>query len=385
MATADRDRDATEDADSVVSRLASAQFVRIVTRADGDGVAAAGTLARALSGRRVPFQVSTARTEGGRAARARDGDDCETVVLGDGSAPGDAVGLSADDGTPLSVDAWRLARELGADGVAPLALAGVVATGRAPAAAPASLLEAVDAERRPGVAVPVTDPVDGLAHSTLVHGPFSGSPDRVRETLGDAATTTLEDVAAARSLASAVTLATLGVDASPTAATAVERVLRPRLAGPVTTVGGYADVLDAAARSSPGTAVALALGHDAREPALAVWREHGQRAHAAVRAGSTGRYDGLLAVRVDGTAPAGTVARLVAAYRSPEPVVAVTTDAHAAVAVRPDVDTPSPGVGRAVRTAVEGAAVDVTPRRAFVRLEETESTAFVAGLREALS
>ncbi len=384
MATADRDGDAIEGAESAVSRLASARFVRIVARADGDGVAAAGTLARALSERRVPFQVTTARTAAGRAARARGGEDGETVLLGAAPAP-DGVVRPSDGDEPLSVAAWRVAGELGAQDVAPLALAGVVAAGRDPGTAPPALLEAVDAERQPGVAIPVTDPVDGLAHSTLVHGPFSGSPDRVRETLGDAATTSLEDVEAARSLASGVTLATLAGDTSLTAAERVERALRPRLAGPMATLAGYADVLDAAARESPGTAVALALGHDAREPALAAWREHGQHAHEAVRQGSTGRYDGLLAVRADGPAPVGTVARLVAAYRSPEPVVAVTTDDHAAVAVRPETDAPSPGVERAVRTAAEDAPLDATSRRAFVRLEDTESAAFVAALREALA
>lgn len=388
MATVDRDGDGTiEDAEGAVSRLASAQFVRIVARADGDGVAAAGTLARALSERRVPFQVSTARTAAGRAARTRGGDDAETVLLGAASAPDGVVKPPTDDARePLSVAAWRIASELGVDrAAASLALAGVVAAGRHPETAPASLLQAVGAERQPGVAVPVTDPVDGLAHSTLVHGPFSGSPDRVREALGDV-TTTLGDVEAARSLASATTLATLSADASATAAAAVERALRPRLAGPMTTLGGYADVLDAAARESPGTAVALALGHDASDPALSAWREHGRRAHEAVREGSTGRYDGLLAVRVDGPAPVGTVARLVAAYRSPEPVVAVATDERAAVAVRPDSDPPSPGAKRAVRAAVGDAALDGTPHRAFARLAgDTESASFVAGLREALS
>ena len=43
--------------DSVAAALSSASFVRLVASADGDGLAAAGLLARALRRADVPFQV----------------------------------------------------------------------------------------------------------------------------------------------------------------------------------------------------------------------------------------------------------------------------------------------------------------------------------------
>lgn len=414
MATVDREDEVASDPGGLSARLSSAPFVRIVTRPDGDGVAAAGILARSLRARGVPFQVSTARTAARRRRRLTATEDAVAVLVGHGPVPEAATGLPAvgDGPVSLSVRAWHVARRVLDDAVAApettdavghLAVAGAVAAGHHPGAAgTAAILDGLDVERRPGVATPTT-PTDGLAHSTLVHGPFSGSPDRVRETLA-AADLDPDDETGARELASAVTLSTLGHEAATSAAAdAVERVLRPHVGGPLSTVAGHADVLDGAARESPGTAVALVLGHDAREPALAAWRDHGRRAHEAVRDASTGRYDGLLAVRADEGAPVETVARLVAGYRSPEPVVAVVAGDRAAAAVRPDADAPAGGLGRPVRAAVERATGDVhadtdadadadaavgvdDSRRSAVAClpPDTETTAFVACLREAL-
>lgn len=395
MATVDREGQSEGEpagAEGLATSLASASFVRILARADGDGVAAAGTLARALSTRGVPFQVATAGTAAERAARLdAGGPDEATVLVGDAPAPESVHRLPAVDGpASLSARAWRVAAGL-LDGTeetpatAALALAGAVAAGDTPGTAgTAPVVEAAAPARRPGVATP-TDPVDGLAHSTLVHGPFSGSPERVRETLSGVDLTPT-DADGRRALASAVALATLREEPAGPAAASVERVLRPYVAGPMATLVGYADVLDAAARESPGTAVALALGHDARDPALSAWRERGRRAHEAVRSASTGRYDGLLAVRAETPAPVATVARLVAAYRSPEPVVAAVTGDRVAAAVRPDAETPAPGLAHATRTALADAAVDGSSRRAVADLPAgTEPTAFIAGLREALS
>ncbi len=124
-----------------------------------------------------------------------------------------------------------------------------------------------------------------------------------------------------RAIGSLVALDAVGTDeATATAAESVERVLRPYATpdGPFETVGGYADVLEASARTEPGTGAAFAMGHGAREPTLDAWREHGRNAHDALSAASTGRYDGLFVVGVD-DGPVETVARIAAAYRSPEP------------------------------------------------------------------
>jgi len=225
MATVDRESEKRAGTD-VATRLSTAPFVRIVARADGDGVAAAGTVARALAASGVPFQVATGRTAADRVARAEVDADGETLLVGATPTPGDALELpDATAGAPLSARAWRVADAL-LDGraersrVATLSLAGAVAASVTPGTAgTASVLEVVDLDRRPGVATPTT-PVDGLAHSTLVHGPFSGSPERARETLGPVAETPADEEAA-REFASAVTLATLNTEGATAAAAAV--------------------------------------------------------------------------------------------------------------------------------------------------------------------
>jgi hypothetical protein len=72
------------------------------------------------------------------------------------------------------------------------------------------------------------------------------------------------------------------------------------------------------------------MGHEAvREQALDAWRAHAERAHTAVDAATTGRYDGLFVARGDAM-PVGTVARLVADFHAPEAVTLVVTDGEAA-------------------------------------------------------
>jgi len=384
----------TESARDHASRLHEAAFVRIVTRADADGLAAAGTLARVLSATDVPFQASAARTVAGRRRRLEDAR--STATEGDaialiGDADGGA-GIRIDGpGRPASVAAWTVAREIGEPGTIPdptLALAGAVAGGANPTVAddPAGpvLSAATDrglVERRPGVGIPTEDPVDGLAHSTLVHAPFSGDPAAVAEELGDVAGGTPTDEAGHRRLASAVALSAVGADeASERGATTVERALRPHAleSGPVATVEGYADLLAAVAREEPGTGLALVLGHGAVDPALSAWRERGRAAHRGVRAATTARYDGLLAARLE-DGPVETVARLLWAYRSPEPVVLVVSDAEAAAVGNGD--EAEAALAAAVETV--GGEYDAGDGRAYARVED-DSAATIAAFREAL-
>ena len=300
-----------EDApDRVAAAIRDAEFVRLVATADGDALAATGLLARALDAVETPYQASLATVPEPPATDA----DCTVAV---GHPTGDVVLQAA----PLAVAAADVARDLAAAAVDPvLALAGATCAG---ADLPGSLLETAALERRPGVAVPTADAVDGLAGSTLVHAAFSGDREAVA-----AAVAGLKD---GRDLASFVALSAVR-DAPPRAAAAVERALRPYGCERFETLGGFADVLDAVARDRPGTGLALALGADVEAAALEAWRGHGERAHAALRAADTGRYDGVYVARVDGTAPLGTVARLLFEYRSPEPVALAVRDGEAAAA-----------------------------------------------------
>jgi hypothetical protein len=227
--------------------------------------------------------------------------------------------------------------------------------------------------------VPTTDRVDGLAHSTLVTGPFSGTVESAGALLADVDGDPTDEKTR-REVASLVAVTVAGdPEGTDRGAEAVERVLRPYVGGPFETIGGYADVLDAVARERPGLAVALAVGGTDREMALQTWRDHGRQAHTALQDAKTGRYDGLFVVRCDGPAPVGTVARLVRDFRSPEPVVLVVGDGEA-TAVGPA----EKAVGETTRTtalAVDGEGGG-TPTRGRARFD-AEDTEFVLAFREA--
>lgn len=350
-------------ADRVASRLRDADFVRLVATADGDALAATGLLARALRECDVPYQASLAAVPRTPSTEA----DC-TVAIGHGA--GDVTLRS----TPLSVRAVDVVRELAAESVDPeLALAGTVSAGVDPSG---SLLEAAALERRLGVAIPTTDRIDGLAGSTLFHAPFSGDEAAVEAALegfdGDD-----------RELASLVALSAVQ-DAPPRAAGAVERALYPYECERFETLGGYADVLDAVARERPGTGIALALGNDIESAALESWRSHGQRAHEALRTATTGRYDGVFVARCDAdeesAVPLGTVARLLFAYRSPEPVALAVTDGEAAV-VTEDGSAATDALGTAAAD-FDGRATDRDGHGAATF--DGTATDYVAAFREAL-
>jgi len=378
-------------ASDVAARLRDAGFVRLVGAATGDALAASGVLARALDARDRPFQVSIS-TFAADADRATDAD--TTVAVGRTDPTADLAVAGAE--RPASETAFEVARELDAEPAAALALAGVLADGRAARSSVAEAAEAAGIERRPGVAVPVTDIADGLAHSTLVHAPFSGDVGEAARLLApvredgdesdgevdpdepiDATDLSEEDQ---RRVASLVALHAVGGDeVPPRGGQAVERLLRPHAGGPFGTVGGYADVLDAVARERPGTGVALALGHDVESAALGAWRSHALDAHDAVRTATTQRYDGLFVARAEAAdAPVGTMARLAHQYRSPEQATLAVTDG-AAAAVADDGDL-GPALAAAAEAVDGESAVEESTGRARF---EADTVAFITAFREA--
>lgn len=389
MSRAERGEAGEPTASDVAGRVREAAFVRLVGAATGDGLAASAVLARTLAALDRPFQVSLAPLAAD-AARGTEADCTVAVGRADATADLHLPGTAR----PASETAFAVARDLGVlDAADPdadrdllvLALAGVHADGRV---ADSDLAEhAADAgfERRPGLAVPTTDLADGLAKSTLVHLPVSGDREAAADLLADSEFPT--DAAALddddrRRLASLVAIEAVGDDEVPArGGEAVERICRPFEGGPVETVGGYGEVLDAVARERPGTAIALALGQAVTADALDAWRDHAGRAHEAVRATDTGRYDGLFVARPpDPEAPVGTVARLVHDYRSPEPITLVAVDGRAAL-VADDRDLDSVVRAAADRLDGTGEATGTTGRARF----DAEASAFVAAVREALA
>ncbi|WP_266077479.1 exonuclease RecJ [Haladaptatus caseinilyticus] len=381
-------RTASEDAPTasdVTATLRDAGFVRIVAYPDGDGLAASGVLARTCANIGIPFQVSATRFPTQRADSH--GDDVVVTV----GAPGGTVALTE---RPASIVAFEAADGLGGGPDPVLALAGAVAAGTPPGADDcAHLLDAASDRltRRPGVATPTEDLADGLAHSTLIHTGFSGNPGAVQAELAEIDLPVELDDDAHRRVASLVALSVTGPEsATPRAGKMVERVLHPYelVDGPFATLGGYADVLDAVAHEQSGTGIALALGHDARAPALDAWRDHAESAHAVLQEATTGRYDGLFVARTDG-APVETAARLLGDYRSPEPIALVVTDDEAAaVAVDGrggEPDSASPTLGDAMATAADGlgGAGTGSTHRGYARFD-ADAKEFLSAFREAL-
>ena len=337
--------------DALADVLVDAPFARLVATDDGDALAAAGLLARALRAVGTPYQVRVSRDP-----VPDDLDDGVAVAVGIDRGPHAIAGA----GRPTSTDAFAVSRALGVDPDPVVALAGVVAAGSVPGTdGSGDALDAAESadrvHRRPGVALPTADLADGLAASTLLRTPYSGDPEATQAALANLGLPADLDEDAHRRLASLVAVDVVDADdASTRAASAAERALRPYATdGPFETVGGYADVLDALALEAPGTGVALALDADPsdelRTAALDAWRSHGLAAHRALDDATIGRYDGCVVARVDSARSVlPTVARLVRDFRSPEPVAVALDESAGQLAAAA---TEPLGLGDACRSA----------------------------------
>ncbi|MFC3957155.1 hypothetical protein [Halovivax cerinus] len=387
MTTTGRSTEATP------ATLDSAGFVQLLARPDGDALAAAGVLARALATRGTPYQVSLGeRTE--RADRVATDADAVTVAFGplhDGDTdqsdgprtddvPSDAVVEILDPTTGsltgravALVDELAAEDELDVDPDPALALAGTIAAGygEPDTELVADVVEIAretgTVDRRPGVAIPTDDVVDGLAHSTLVRADWSGDADAVADAIGDAE---------GRRVASLVAIDAIGRDGATDRATeTLDRIVHPDVtpAAPLETVGGLADVLAATARTSPAAAIALAIGHGGPEAALDAWRAHGEAVHAAIDAAETARHDGVFVLRLGEDAPETartdaieSVAELVAATSTPESLVCVVGDDRVGLAAT---DGPVEPAADAI-AAAHDLSWDAGHRAATIRLDD---------------
>lgn len=324
MATTERPEASGPAASAVAARCQDAGLVRLVGTPRGRDLAAVGLLARALADAGVPFQAAIERDPRDPAT-----DVDATLALGHDHG-GPTYALEAD---PVS-RAYAVAAEL-AEPDPILGLAGVIAAAGDPAGPIYEDATGAGVHRRPGLALPTADLADGLAHSTLAHGPFSKDTAAARTLVAEADPGEQPAADDRRRLASAVVLA-VAAESPPDsrAGQRIERLLRPFVGGPVDTVGGYADVLDALARRAPGRGLATALGSVDVEAALSVWRGHADEVHRGVESAAVRRHDGLEVAHVDGVAESALepIARLRRDFRAREPAVLVLGDTRAALA-----------------------------------------------------
>ncbi|MFP4217714.1 MAG: hypothetical protein ACLFR6_02555 [Salinarchaeum sp.] len=344
MATAGRATGATPAPTEAATALREATFVRILTRRDGDAIAAAGVLARMLSAAGTPFQVAPTASRAQRARRVNEGDpDATTVAIG----PVDRADVTIAGPTATRA-AVEIVRAAGGDPPSALALAGLTASGVS--LDDDSIQETAEGlTRRPGVGLPVAELTTGLAFTLWLHAEFSGDPEAVAahlEPLNVTDDPTRLDSDAHRRVASLVAVLGTNTPTPQRAAETIDTLVYPTVhAGPFPTVEGYAEVLDAVAREHPGTAVAIALGGDAIDSARTSWRQHAEAVHAAIEAAETERYGGLYAAFV-ADHRALTVARVLHRSVSPEPVTLVLGEQRAALVGDPEADL------RAATTAI---------------------------------
>lgn len=289
--------DRTDAHRELPGELANASFVELRVAPSVDALAGAGMLTAALEARGVPFhaRVDTGNDNGSSEAGA---------FLGTNEAPDGQIHIPHGEvaaATTQVAHAWETEDVAGLQDSA--AVFGELRR---------------DDRTTDGLGVPLDDTVDGLAHSTLVHGPFSGDEeesaamyDRVD---GDPV-----------DLASLVTLETIG-GAGPHAASALERFLAPIRTpdGPFATAAGTADVLDVLGEVNPGLGLALVCGQrDARKTAIRTWKRVATDIHARAESVSPASDAAIATLDSDVPAPAA-LARVVRDYRTTAPATLVT-------------------------------------------------------------
>lgn len=336
MATTGQTATVTPAPDATATRLQTASLVRILTRQTGDAIAAAGLLGRALTDFAVPFQITPTASRAERARRAERGDR-EALTVAIGAVDHADITIGGPQATTTVTEILHEATDHSPDPL--LALAGCVAGGITPDATPELLgqAEATGLEQQPGVGVPTTDLTTGLAATLWLHGPFSGRPDRVETLLSELGIGADEapTEATRQQLASLVAIAGTNGPYPEQAAATIERALHPYVGGPFETIAGYAEILSAVSRDTPGVAIGVALGSDLAETARSIWASHAMAAHQGLRAATTERYGGLYVLRIE-EGPAETIAALAHRVQSPEPTTLVVGPDR--IAVRGDGD-----------------------------------------------
>lgn len=306
--------------------LHGADRVRVVGRADGDGLAAAALYGRALGSLAVPRHISLSPNREAAAPTLEAND--VTVAPGlDEHEPGEQSAALA---------AYETALELGTDPDPGLAVAGAVAANVEPHGPALDAAREAGMDTRPGLGIPTAELRTGLAYSTRFHAPFSGDPDSVASFLDEWDRSEPADPDDRREVAAAVALDATAQAPGERAVSALEGVLAPRVApGPFETIEGFADVLNAAARFDPGAGLAALLGSVDRERLLAAWKQYGTQVHEAVAA-LPKTDESTVTATVEDVSPID-VARLGHAFRVPADRLAVAGPEAIALAAT-DVD-----------------------------------------------
>ena len=305
MATTDRETD-IQRGDDLASRIRSADMVAMSTSESAEAIAATGLLVGALQAIEHPFHVRV-----GRLPTVTYVDRLTTVSVGEADPTADIVFPA-----PVIDDVCGLVHDLDQTPDSTLTAVSRISWG-----VPHTLSD----QRTPGIGL-VEELPDGLAHSTLVHGPWSSEANEITHEQND------------RDLASEVVLETLA--ASPCQRRTGEALKQavnpvPLEEGPFSTIEGYADILGVLTDVDPGLALALVCGQlDRREEALSTWRSAAQAIHKAIQDGPATQHDEIAVYRDVEAAPA-MLARLAQQFSVNAETVIAIADGSVGVAGSP--------------------------------------------------
>lgn len=348
------------DGPAVAGELQTAEFLQVAVYPDADSLAAAAMLAQVAQAKDCPFHIRT----GIDATQWDPQEDTTTATVGYTAATAEEpVDIRLGDGEPAASETLRVVQAVDGVETDPVLALAALTTRPEPLAdvAGETLTLAEDlgyVATRPGVATATQDLTQGLAGMLGVHAPFSGRPDHAQAALVELELPIeIDDDAHQRVEAFVATAAT--PTRRPAARRALESIIRPRVtdSGPVETLRGYGDILEATSRTAPGVGIALALGRRDPGDAIEVLDAYAQDAHECLRRADIFEYDGFAACRVDPDPSAvdadrvqavlPTVARLARDYKTTEPACIAVTDGYAASATT---QTAAPSVVAAARS-----------------------------------
>lgn len=294
MAATDRP-DGSEAQSKLAQRIKSDEFVTLHVAPSVPSLVATRVLTSAFDARDIPYQARISTDIGD-----------VTLCIGTYDVPVTGIHIEPD----ATVDeVRRIARELDVD---------VANEDVAPGTVFWDAIETTDS----ALGIPREAIDDGLAHSTLVHGSFSGDIEALNGFLEGVDT---DDRTA---VMSAITLGALANGGSRTAP-ALERLLASgrRSDGPFASVAGEADVFDVLCEADPGIALAIACGRSTLDDGMDRWRTVANSVHEAVRTAHVDPSANLVSIDTSCVAPS-VVSRLVFDYRTDAEAVLVTGPDH---------------------------------------------------------
>ncbi len=345
--------------------VGTADFVRIYTRRSPDSLVAAGLLARFCTDEGIPFHVRPLDS-GAPVPTVVDPDD-DTIE----------VAISCRDSTPeepICLLVHDFLSDLGASLDPLYTLAGIDAADYDPETIAPELLADTGCAQEPGIGIPTSDIVTGLASSTLQHTEYSGDVDATQQALDafgipDPAKATPKELASFAAVTSVTS-----ARSTHQSAQGLTRFLHPHfIEHPYQSIEGYGDIIRVLSHPTPGHVISLALPTPEYDLIRSRWQTYATEAHDAVRTATPTATNNYYRANINTEFPF-TPARLLS-YHTTQPTVITATPTHIALYTR---DPPiPPGFTTAVET-VSGSVVSTHNTAIAVLSDGTRDDFFVA-------